>query len=278
MVAAISLLSLPSFAAAGSGDLETDLNARYAGKVLTQRRFLSGQRLKYRSDGTVESAEKIGPWTVDAEIRVEHIALHDSLIEIKGRRLVLLRLGKAGTTFIDYLDQPETRKRLGEETWEELRAKYQVIVDIDLPGSDDGAVKAALAKVFLTDKEKLSDFVPDYWRDAVRTLVEGNTSVATPTAEAYRVGGGVSAPRLKKSPPPRYSEAARDLRYQGTVVLWVLLDETGAIKELKLQRVLGAGLDDQAVLTVRQWSFAPAMKDGKPVSVQINIEVNFHLY
>jgi len=29
---------------------------------------------------------------------------------------------------------------------------------------------------------------------------------------------------------------------------------------------------------VRQWKFAPSMKDGRPVPVQVNIEVNFRLY
>jgi protein TonB len=38
------------------------------------------------------------------------------------------------------------------------------------------------------------------------------------------------------------------------------------------------GLDEAAVDTVRMWRFEPAMKDGKAVRVQINVEVNFHLY
>jgi protein TonB len=38
------------------------------------------------------------------------------------------------------------------------------------------------------------------------------------------------------------------------------------------------GLDQKAVETVRDWRFAPATKDGKPVAVQVNIEVNFRLF
>ena len=33
-----------------------------------------------------------------------------------------------------------------------------------------------------------------------------------------------------------------------------------------------------AIEAVRQWKFEPAMKDGRPVAVQINVEVNFRLY
>ncbi len=38
------------------------------------------------------------------------------------------------------------------------------------------------------------------------------------------------------------------------------------------------GLDDKAIEAVRQWRFAPAIKDGTPVAVQINVEVSFRLY
>src|SRR5208282_4405333 len=39
----------------------------------------------------------------------------------------------------------------------------------------------------------------------------------------YRVGGGVSAPRVIYDPDPEYSEEARQAKYQGTVVLWVVI-------------------------------------------------------
>ena len=48
--------------------------------------------------------------------------------------------------------------------------------------------------------------------------------------------------------------------------------------EAKLARSLGLGLDQKAIEAVRQWKFEPAMKDGHPVAVQINVEVNFRLY
>jgi TonB family protein len=41
---------------------------------------------------------------------------------------------------------------------------------------------------------------------------------------------------------------------------------------------LGLGLDEKAIEAVRQWRFQPALKDGRPVDVQITVEVQFHLY
>lgn len=94
----------------------------------------------------------------------------------------------------------------------------------------------------------------------------------------FRVGGGVSAPRVLENPSPDYSEEARKAKYQGTVVLWLIVDASGRPRDVKVARSLGMGLDQKAIEAVRLWKFQPAMKDGTPVAVQINVEVNFHLY
>lgn len=95
---------------------------------------------------------------------------------------------------------------------------------------------------------------------------------------AYRVGGGVSAPRTLYAPDPEYSEEARKAKWQGTVVLWVIVGPDGRPRDIRIQRSLGMGLDEKAIEAVRQWKFEPARKDGQPVAVQINVEVNFRLY
>jgi periplasmic protein TonB len=95
---------------------------------------------------------------------------------------------------------------------------------------------------------------------------------------AFRVGGGVSAPRALETPDPEYSEEARKAKYQGTCVLWLIVDPDGKPRDIKVARALGMGLDQKAIEAVRNWRFSPAMKDGRPVPVQINVEVNFRLY
>jgi periplasmic protein TonB len=94
----------------------------------------------------------------------------------------------------------------------------------------------------------------------------------------FRVGGGVSAPRALSTPDPEYSDEARKARYQGTVVLWLIVDQNGHPQNVRVSRSLGMGLDQKALEAVRQWKFEPARKDGRPVAVQINVEVNFKLY
>jgi len=94
----------------------------------------------------------------------------------------------------------------------------------------------------------------------------------------YRVGGGISAPTAISAPDPDYTEEARRAKKQGTCVLWLIVDSTGHPRDIRVVHGLGFGLDAKALEAVKQWKFNPALKDGKPVDVQISVEVEFHLY
>jgi protein TonB len=94
---------------------------------------------------------------------------------------------------------------------------------------------------------------------------------------AYRIGGGVSAPTVLVKVEPEYSEEARKAKWQGTVVLSLVVDENGAAQAIKVTKSLGLGLDQKAIEAVMKWRFKPGMKDGKAVPVLASIEVNFRL-
>jgi TonB family protein len=93
----------------------------------------------------------------------------------------------------------------------------------------------------------------------------------------YKIGGGVSSPQLLFKVEPEYSEEARKAKFQGTVLLYVEVDEKGLPRNIKVIRPLGLGLDQKAIEAVEKWKFSPGKKDGKPVAVQAQIEVNFRL-
>jgi TonB family protein len=93
----------------------------------------------------------------------------------------------------------------------------------------------------------------------------------------YRPGGGVTNPVPIYRPEPQYSEEARKAKWQGAVLLSLVVDETGKPIDIKVIRPLGLGLDEQAIKAVSMWTFKPGMKDGKPVKVQAQIEVSFRL-
>jgi TonB family protein len=105
-----------------------------------------------------------------------------------------------------------------------------------------------------------------------QTTDQGNANPAP-----VKVGDGVSPPRPIHTSDPQYSEEARHAHFQGTCVLWLVVDSEGHPRDIKVARTLGKGLDEKAIEAVRKWKFEPARKDGKPVAVQINVEVTFRL-
>jgi TonB family protein len=93
----------------------------------------------------------------------------------------------------------------------------------------------------------------------------------------YRVGQGVTPPSVISKVEPQFTEAARAARVQGTVVLEAVINEDGTPTVSRVVRGVGYGLDENAVRAIEQWRFQPGTKDGKPVKVALNVEVNFNL-
>lgn len=272
-------------------ELETALDGEYAGKVLIQRQFITGKRISYDATGKVTEGSA-GPWTTDAQVRVVSVRLpRETEIEVKAQRLWLVYEADK-KRFRDLLTDPRTfnERALGKGRVKELRDIHNVVITIRSSAPyDESSARAAFRNVFLAPEDHLSDFVPEYWQDFLRKE-EVETGEwrggkrrreilpASPGAVIYKVGSGVAAPRAKSSPDPEYSEAARLANLQGTVVFWLIVDPSGAVQDITIVRPLGGGLDEKSVAAVQTWKFEPALRNGEPVAVQINVEVNFRLY
>jgi len=111
---------------------------------------------------------------------------------------------------------------------------------------------------------------------AVRTENSGWDAVPQNRA-AFRVGSGVSAPQLIDKREPEYSEEARQSKMQGSEVLSLVVDTDGRPVDIQVLGSAGMGFDEKAIEAILQWRFRPGMKDGKPVPVRSQIEVNFRL-
>ncbi len=86
-------------------------------------------------------------------------------------------------------------------------------------------------------------------------------------------------PSLVSSPDPKYPEDARKANYgDAQVVLWLVITEEGKPSKIRVQKAAGHGFDEEAIAAVKQWTFSPAVYQGRPVPVMVNIEVNFKLY
>jgi protein TonB len=93
-----------------------------------------------------------------------------------------------------------------------------------------------------------------------------------------RIGGGVSAPQLVYSVEPEFSEEARKAKVAGNVLVNLWVDTNGMPSHVHVIRGVGMGLDEKAVEAVKQYKFKPAMENGKPVLVELNVEVNFQIF
>ena len=111
-----------------------------------------------------------------------------------------------------------------------------------------------------------------------RTVDGAEQPIGVTVQKIYHVGGDVSGPKLIFAPDPQFTEQARQAKYQGACVLSLIIDAQGKPQRVQVVRHLGMGLDKKAVEAVKQYTFEPAMRFGKPVAVEVNIEVNFRLY
>jgi protein TonB len=97
---------------------------------------------------------------------------------------------------------------------------------------------------------------------------------------AFRAGvNGVGTPTCIYCPDPLYSDEARKAKYQGTVVLYVIITADGRAIDIHVAKGPGLGLEEKAIEAVRTWRFKPALgPNGRPVAVSIPIEVTFRLF
>ncbi len=91
-------------------------------------------------------------------------------------------------------------------------------------------------------------------------------------------GLGITAPVLTRKVAPAYPDEARQDKVTGVVVLQLLIDAEGKVREVEVLQNPDPRLTKAAVEAVKQWEFEPAHdKDGKPLSVKSSVTLNFAL-
>jgi TonB family protein len=106
----------------------------------------------------------------------------------------------------------------------------------------------------------------------------GDEDAAPAPARRAAPAASRAAPvEIVSKPKPEYTQAARDLRIEGAVVLEVTFGASGDIRVLRVVEGLGHGLDEAAVAAAREIRFTPARKDGRPVDHTATLRVVFRL-
>jgi TonB family protein len=110
-------------------------------------------------------------------------------------------------------------------------------------------------------------------------------SIKKPSTEAPAKGAAKQPSTQPESVPPEavvrplapYTAEARKAGIEGTVLMWVVVDETGNVTDARVISGLGYGLDEEALKTVKNWKFKPTTKNGKLVGATVKVEMPFKL-
>ena len=115
------------------------------------------------------------------------------------------------------------------------------------------------------------------WKEQLDTLklYLGDQSVKN---EIYTGKDVVTKARVLAKPEPSYTEVARSQQIEGTVVIRCVFASDGRVTHFLILQALPYGLTERAIAAAKKIRFIPATRDGKPVSMWIQLEYNFNLY
>jgi alkaline phosphatase D len=95
---------------------------------------------------------------------------------------------------------------------------------------------------------------------------------------ALKVGPGITPPKAIHMVAAKYTDDASEAHISGTIGLRIRIEKDGRVSQITITKGLQRGLDLSAVRAMSQAIFQPALKDGQPVVVEVNTEVNFDSY
>lgn len=228
---------------------------KYAGKlfqdkIILIRNFYANSTLEYDVNGKLVNQPEVSCWQ-RGQIQIESVKVDGKVLQLKGHRLI----GTYDPTKAQFV--------------EEFAKTDEVKIYIELAGLTAGQdeLNHALNQIFLTNADDLN-----------RVIANAGPDSGYSRGERVLGTKGVAPPKVISSPDPAPTEEARKKGVDGTVILWILIGSDGHVCEEKISRSLGWGLDEAAARAVAAWRFKPATKDGKPIPVGVNVEVNFHLH
>lgn len=146
----------------------------------------------------------------------------------------------------------------------------RVFIPVPVPGLDADAVPSGGGPG--TGPSLEGDFEPEAGPIAADVVLPGGAAWPSPDDMVIVE----REPQLIAMQSPEYPEIAREAGVEGTVVVRVLVDAEGTVRDrLLLQSVLG--LDEAALAAAATAVFRPALQQDKPVAVWVVLPIEFRL-
>ena len=161
-----------------------------------------------------------------------------------------------------------------------LTSRIERILKRSTPGSLSVAARLLLAGAVIVTAGGpfMSGVLGAQRSDGIAMSSDGPRATAQ-DKPVYRKGDGIKMPKLVTEVKPVYTPEAMAAKIQGRLSLEAVVLESGVVGDVEIVESLDKvyGLDDQAIKAIRQWSFEPGTKDGKPVAVRVEVEMTFTL-
>lgn len=265
LIPVFACCALPFACSAQSALTPQSIQTQLKGQLLMLRGRYDGVKLKFDAQGRLEGQASLLPFGLSA-VHVDDVRVTDTQVQIEATRDGLEFARKPGESGVDAAHAVP---------W---GPSHGVKILITWNAAQPEQLRAAIGKIFSADLGAgMARDAPPYWQPWLLSRMNNQKSaVVGSTYPGIEVpGAGVTDPELRRFVEPKFSDAARRLNYSGTVDLGLVVDPSGLPQDIHIVRPLGMGLDEQAVAAVQQYRFKPARDHGKPVPVQIVVEVNF---
>ena len=101
------------------------------------------------------------------------------------------------------------------------------------------------------------------------------TGIKAPQSMPIRIGGNIQESKLIYKVDPIYPKAALEARIQGIIKLTIIINEEGAVYEIRTKPGNNPILEEAAIDAVEHWQYSPTHLDDKPVPVEATVTVVF---
>jgi hypothetical protein len=119
--------------------------------------------------------------------------------------------------------------------------------------------------------------MPEFWQ-LYYQAVAAKTDYRPSDPAIFRQNTVDQKARLLTAFEPASNEYAQANAVAGMALYHTVVGPDGKAQEIVIGRPIGFGLDENAVASIRKASFQPAVKDGKPVAVLLDLVIQFRIY
>ena len=284
----------------GQGTTEAELRQMLAGKFLYLRGGYLANTLRFDDYGVLVGHSPQGSYTLNI-IEIDKVSLRKHKVELRGVRYGLHFLGTLPsedlTSAVDRVRITPPKKyvkiTIGRMTVVKPRRKKnkaKAAEGAPLPGRPHDAttttspayaakiLRQAIGNVFaFTLDARMKAAMPAFWKRYYQVADTKSGSQVTDPG-VLRQGEVDRKARLLTGIHAPSNEYAQNCGVAGMALYHAVIGTDGKPEAITVARPIGFGLDESAVAAIRKGRFEPAMKNGKPVPVQLDLVVEFRIY